>query len=103
MVLELLLAQFAIASPQLHGWLHGIGDCERHQCCSSTENQSDPVTGDDHVCTIAMLADGIFQDTEPLRWSTFEVVETVEAQTDYLEEAPPIAKHAARSPPNHFR
>lgn len=99
LVIELLLAQLAIASPQLHDWLHGVDTCS-HQAEHSSENTGDSPAADDHVCTITLISEGLFQEIEPC------TIHLVGSSSDQANEPalfpnePAIVRHSARSPPH---
>jgi hypothetical protein len=59
LIAELLLAQWAVASPELHGWLHGPASCENRETTSSDhDGTSDTEKSKDHLCVVTSLSSG---------------------------------------------
>ncbi|MDG2170517.1 MAG: hypothetical protein P8L44_21620 [Opitutales bacterium] len=98
LVVELLLAQLAIASPQLHEWMHGVDNCH-HQTEHSSESSNESQTTEDHVCTIALVAEGLFHETETSEVRVSTLVRDHASEPTLLPNGPAIVRHSARSPP----
>lgn len=98
LVIELLLAQLAIASPQLHDWMHGVDDCHHH-AEHSPEGNSESQEQGDHVCTIGLLSVGLIQETDTCEVRTFTLSEDRVSDLTFIPNGPAIVRHSARSPP----
>ena len=98
LLIELLLAQLAIASPQLHDWMHGADDCHQHEEHSS-ESSNDSQTSEDHICTISLISEGLFQETNSSEISISLLVTDQACEPTFLPNGPAIVRHSARSPP----
>ena len=98
LVIELLLAQLAIASPQLHDWMHGVDDCH-HQAERSPEGNSESQEQGDHVCMIGLLSDGLIQETDTCEVRTFTLSKDLASDPTFIPNGPAIVRHSARSPP----
>lgn len=98
LVIELLLAQLAIASPQLHDWMHGVDDCH-HQAEHSSEDNSESQEREDHVCTIGLLSEGLLQETVTSEVYTSTICTDQASEPTFVPNGPAIVRHSARSPP----
>ena len=98
LVIELLLAQLAIASPQLHNWMHGVNDCH-HQAEQSPEGNPESQEQGDHVCTIGLLSDGLIQETDTCEIRTYTFCKDLASDSTFIPNGPAIVRHSARSPP----
>ncbi len=98
LVIELLLAQFAIASPQLHDWMHGVDDCH-HQTEHASEDNGESQERDNHVCTIGLLSEGLVHETNTCEVQSSGIYTDQASEPTFVPNGPAIVRHSARSPP----
>ena len=104
LVLELLLAQFAIASPQLHDWMHGESDCGHHERGGpQSEDPAESQENDDHVCLVHIFEGGISGDSQSLFLSVSTKVGNHGKQVIWYADSSAVSRHLARGPPSQFR
>ena len=101
---ELLLAQLSIASPQLHGWMHGETVCNHHDSSHrNSDESSESKDSEGHICCIHLLNAGIacFKDAETKSISC--EAGSLPDQIYWFAEDCDLSPHSARSPPVTFR
>ena len=95
---ELFLAQLAIANPHLHQWMHGAEGCPHHAEHHSDDSK-DNKPAENHTCTIALVADGLFQESGSHEVSTILLPTDLVSEPVYRTSELTIARPSARSPP----
>jgi hypothetical protein len=104
LTVELFLAQLAIASPQLHNWMHGETVCSHHESTNAnSDDSSDCKDGEDHICSIHLLNEGIASFTDGETTSIACEAVSLPDQTFWFAADSAVARHSARGPPVTFR
>ncbi|MBH55244.1 MAG: hypothetical protein CMI18_12995 [Opitutaceae bacterium] len=96
LTIELLLAQLAIASPQLHDWLHGESVCSHHEESEASEEK-------DHVCFIQLLNEGVDKEVRSDNERPETVVASFPKSIHRFSSVSALARQCARGPPILFR
>ncbi len=111
LALELVFAQLAITSPQLHEWGHGGHTCGVHeeQACddhsesSHQEDSENSKSSDCHVCAITLLSIGIAQELAKIEVGSQSVFYAFVVSAGRFSCAKTILRPSARGPPLSFR
>ena len=104
LAVELFLAQLAIASPPLHSWMHGETECSHHDSTqANSDDSSESKDGEDHICFIHLLNEGIACPTEAETKSISCEVGSLPDQIYCFAEDSAVSWHSARGPPVTFR
>lgn len=99
LLVELLLAQFAIANPKLHEWMHNSQEGCQHHSCGSEEHSSDSQDAESHVCAVILISDGLFDDTHQSELIVSLSVKERSRNYTAIFIEPAASRQSARSPP----
>lgn len=111
LALELLFAQLAITSPQLHEWGHGGHTCdvhEEHACRNDAEgshekDSENSTSSDCHVCAITLISIGIAHELTEIEIASQSLLYAFVVSADRLSCAKTIFRPSARGPPLSLR
>ena len=111
LALELIFAQLAITSPQLHEWGHGGHTCgvhDDHTCGdhsghSQEEDSENSHSSDCHVCVVTLISIGIAPETIEIEVAYQSVLYAFVVTVGRLSCAKTIFRPSARAPPVSFR
>jgi len=103
LILELLLAQFAIANPQVHDWMHGESGCvHHHDTEKQSEDSPDSQANDNHVCFVHFIEEGISSESSSEPLAVASNVGALGIKVVLFADEAAISRHLARGPPLLF-
>lgn len=111
LALELIFAQLAITSPQLHEWGHGGHTCgihDDHTCSDHSgqhqeEDSHSSHSSDCHVCAVTLISIGIAPEPTEIEVASQSILYAFVVSAGRLSCAKTIFRPSARAPPGSFR